>query len=186
MVKNRSRHPPRPSQNLIPSYPHQGRKSHPYQEIASQEGEPRRSTEGREKVRKKRAKKKTKKAINSCGKNCRYQSLPNKFRETNSTTHTRKRIPTMRSMQNFSCRAPSDASSLKNNNSQEIVNILIRSAQSKGNNGHRNTNNIKQIQMAHLFVAVVASPFLASEPSAAASPSGLPGGAGGSARVSGL
>jgi hypothetical protein len=46
-----------------------GRKSHLYQEIASREGEPRRSTEARGKVRKKRAKKKTKKAINSCGKN---------------------------------------------------------------------------------------------------------------------
>lgn len=52
----------------------------------------------------------------------------------------------MRSMQNFSCRAPSDASSL--------------------------------------FVAVVASPFLASEPTgAAASPSGLTAAAGGSARL---
>lgn len=59
---------------------------------------------------------------------------------------TRKHIPTMRSMENFnfSCRAPSDASSLGNNNSNKIVNILIRSAQSKGNNGYHNTNNIKK------------------------------------------
>lgn len=57
----------------------------------------------------------------------------------------------MRSMQNFSCRAPSDASSI--------------------------------------FVAAVASPFLASETTAADSPSGLPEGCAGgvgSARLSGL
>jgi hypothetical protein len=55
----------------------------------------------------------------------------------------------MRSMQNFSCRAPSAASSI--------------------------------------FVVAVASPFLASEPTGVASPSGLPeGAAGGSVRLSGL
>ena len=68
----------------------------------------------------------------------------------------------------------------------QIVNILIRSAQSKNNNGYRNTNNIK-IQEAHIFVVAVASPFLASEPTGVASPSGLPeGAAGGSVRLSGL
>jgi hypothetical protein len=67
------------------------------------------------------------------------------------------------------------------------VDILIRSAQSKNNNGYRNTNNIK-IQEAHIFVVAVTSPFLAaSEPTRVASPSGLPEGAGaGSGRVSGL
>jgi hypothetical protein len=67
------------------------------------------------------------------------------------------------------------------------VNILIKSAQSKNNNGYRNTNNIK-IEEAHIFVVAVASPFLAaSEPTSVASPSGLPeGAAAGSDRLSGL
>jgi hypothetical protein len=92
-------------------------------------------------------------------------------------------------MENFlSCRAPSDASSLgKKRSFTQIVNILIRSAQSKNNNGYRNINNIK-FKVAHIFVVAVVSPFLASEPTGFASASGLTegAGAGGSAWLSSL
>jgi hypothetical protein len=106
---------PCPSQNPIPSYPHQGR-SNLYLEIASQEGEPGTKNKQTSEVKKGQKKgAKDNKAEQLPQNNCRFQSLPNKFRKTNSTTHTwtRKHIPTMRSMQNFSCRAPSDASSLE-------------------------------------------------------------------------
>jgi len=90
-------------------------------------------------------------------------------------------------MENFlSCRAPSDASSLgKKRSFTQIVNILIRSAQSKNNNAYRNINNIK-FKVAHIFVVAVVSPFLASEPTGFASASGLTEGAGGSAWLSSL
>jgi hypothetical protein len=65
----------------------------------------------------------------------------------------------------------------------QIVNILIRSAQSKNNNGYRNINNTK-FKVAHIFVVAVASPFLASEPTGFASASGLTEGAGNGAGCS--
>lgn len=57
------------------------------------------------------------------------------------------------------------------------MNILIKSAQSKNNNGYRNINNIK-FKVAHIFVVAVASPFLASEPTGFASASSLTEGSG--------
>jgi hypothetical protein len=92
-VKNRSRHPPRPSQNPIPSYPHQGRRSHPYQEIASQEGEPRRSREGREKVRKKELKRKQKRQSTVAAKIVVINLCPtNSGRPIQPHTHTQESI----------------------------------------------------------------------------------------------
>jgi hypothetical protein len=84
----------------------------------------------------------------------------------------------MRSMENLSRRAPSDASSLgKKDRSHKceytnqigtIKKIMFIAA---------SINNIKY-EVAHIFVVAVASPFLASDPTGFASASGLTEGAG--------
>jgi hypothetical protein len=74
---------PCPSQNPIPSYPHQGRRSHLYLEIASQEGEPGTKNKQTSEVKKGQKKgAKDNKAEQLPQNNCRFQSLPNKFNHT--------------------------------------------------------------------------------------------------------